>query len=116
MSLNNEERQIIVTLEKEKALNTFAEIAILRPAGLWNNIANRLYYAAFHAVSALLINDHHSVGTHQGAVVVLHQYYVKTGLLAKEDGAFYSQLQLGQRSEENEESALRRERILQRGR
>ena len=93
MSLNNEERQIIVNLEKEKALNTFAEIAILRPAGLWNNIANRLYYAAFHAVSALLINDHHSVGTHQGAVVVLHQYYVKTGLLAKEDGAFYSQLQ-----------------------
>ena len=93
MSLNNEERQIIVGLEKEKALNTFAEIKILRPAGLWNNIANRLYYAAFHAVSALLINDHYNVGSHQGAVIMLHQYYVKTGILSKEDGAFYSQLQ-----------------------
>ena len=93
MSLNDEERQIIVNLEKEKALSTFAEMDILRQAGLWNNIANRLYYAAFHAVSALLINDHHSIGTHQGAVIMLHQYYVKTGLLTKSDGAFYSQLQ-----------------------
>lgn len=93
MSINKEERKIIVDLEIEKARKTFSEIEILRQAGLWDNIANRLYYAAFHAVSALLINDEHSVGTHQGAVVMLHQYYVKTGILSKEDGAFYSQLQ-----------------------
>ena len=60
---------------------------------IWNNIANRLYYAAFHAVSALLIHDHYNVGSHQGAVIMLHQYYVKPGILSKEDGAFYSQLQ-----------------------
>lgn len=93
MSLNDEERQILVNLEKEKALNTFDEMSVLRQAGLWNNIANRLYYAAFHAVSALLINDHHNIGSHQGAVIMLHQHYVKTGILSKEDGAFYSQLQ-----------------------
>ena len=93
MSLNDEERQIIVSLEKEKALNTFAEIEILRQNGLWNNIANRLYYAAFHAVSALLIHDGHTIGSHQGAVIMLHQHYVRTGVLTKEDGSFYSQLQ-----------------------
>lgn len=93
MSLNDEERQILVNLEKEKALNTFAEMNVLQQAGLWNNIANRLYYVAFHAVSALLIHDHHNVGSHQGAVIMLHQYYVKTGMLSKEEGAFYSQLQ-----------------------
>ena len=93
MSLNDEERHIIVQLEKEKALNTFAEIDVLQPAGLWNNIANRLYYAAFHAVTALLIHDHHQAGTHQGAVTMFHQYYIKTGILDKEDGTFYSQLQ-----------------------
>jgi len=93
MSLNDEERRIIVSLEKEKALSTFAEMEVLRQVGLWNNIANRLYYAAFHAVSALLIHDRHNIGTHQGAVIMLHQYYVKTGLLPKEAGAFYSQLQ-----------------------
>lgn len=93
MSLNDEERQILVNLEKEKALNTFAEMSVLQQAGLWNNIANRLYYAAFHAVSALLIHDCHNIGSHQGAVIMLHQYYVKTGMLSKEEGAFYSQLQ-----------------------
>ena len=93
MSLNDEERQILVNLEKEKALNTSAEIEILRQAGLWNNIANRLYYAAFHAVSALLIHDHYNFGSHQGAVIGLHNNYVRTGILSKEDGAFYSQLQ-----------------------
>ena len=93
MSLNDEERQIIVNLEKEKALNTFAEMEVLRQAGLWNNIANRLYYAAFHAVSAMLIHDHHNVGTHQGAVSMLHQFYVASGILTKQEGAFYSQLQ-----------------------
>ena len=93
MSLNDEERQIIVNLEKEKALNTFAEMDVLRQAGLWNNIANRLYYAAFHAVSALLVHDHYNVGSHQGAVIMLHQYYVKPGILSKEEGTFYSQLQ-----------------------
>lgn len=93
MSLNDEERKIIVGLEIEKSRRTFAEIEILRQASLWDNIANRLYYSAFHAVSALLINDGHPVGTHQGAVVMLHQHYVKTGILSKNDGAFYSQLQ-----------------------
>ena len=93
MSLNEEERKIIVGLEIEKSRKTFSEIEILRQAGLWDNIANRLYYAAFHAVIALLINDGHPVGTHQGAVVMLHQRYIKTGMLSKEEGAFYSQLQ-----------------------
>ena len=93
MSLSDEERRIVVSLEKEKALKTFAETEVLRKAELWNNLAGRLYYAAFHAVSALLISDHHTVGTHQGAVIMLHQHYVKTGILEKEAGAFYSQLQ-----------------------
>ena len=93
MSLNNEERKIVVGLETEKARKTFAEIEVLRKAGLWDNIANRLYYAAFHAVSALLINDGHTVGIHQGAVIMLHQHYIKTGILEKKYGTFYSRLQ-----------------------
>ena len=35
MSINKEERNIIVGLEIEKARKTFAEIEILRQAGLW---------------------------------------------------------------------------------
>ena len=93
MSLNDEERKIIVSLEKEKSLNTFSEIGVLCKVGLWNNIANRIYYAAFHAVVALLISDGHMVNTHQGAAVLLNQHYIKNGLISRDMGSFYSRLQ-----------------------
>ena len=93
MSLNEEDRRTIVQLEIQKAEQTFAEKDVLISGELWNTLANRLYYSLFHAVSALLINDHHEVGTHKGAVIRFHQYYVQTGLFTKEEGYFYSQLQ-----------------------
>lgn len=93
MRLNPEERNIVVELEADKARSTFAEVEVLRQAGLWNNLAGRLYYSAFHAVSALLVSEGHFVGTHQGAMVQFHKYFVKTGMLTKEEGALYSQLQ-----------------------
>lgn len=93
MSLKEEERNIIVSMEMEKAEQTFAESEVLKNAGLWSNLANRLYYALFHAVSAMLIHDRREVGTHRGVVLRFQQYYVKTGIFTTEDGAFYSQMQ-----------------------
>lgn len=93
MSLNNEERAIIVSLELEKAQSIFGQIKELRNLGYWDNIANRLYYSVFHAVSALLINDGHEVSSHKGAVVIFGRYYVKTGIMSLTDGKLYSQLQ-----------------------
>ncbi|MCR5039190.1 MAG: HEPN domain-containing protein [Bacteroidales bacterium] len=93
MRLNEEERRIVVGLEIEKSRRTFAEIKILRQAGLWNNIANRLFYSAYHAVTALLISEGYPAGSHQGTVIQFHQYFIKTGILPISDGAFYSQMQ-----------------------
>ena len=93
MSLKEEERQIVVSLEMEKAERTFAETDILLQSELWSNLANRLYYALFHAVSALLINDGYEVGTHKGAAIRFHQFYVKSGVFSHDEGSFYSQLQ-----------------------
>ena len=47
----------MVGLEMEKADSTFAEHEGLTEKGYWNTLANRLYYALFHAVSAMLISD-----------------------------------------------------------
>ena len=93
MSLNDEERRIIVNLELEKAINTMAQIPELQRLGYWDNIANRLYYAVFHAVNALLINDGHPVNTHRGVIALFGNYYIRTGLFASEDGRLYSDLQ-----------------------
>ena len=93
MSLNDEERRIIVNLELEKANNTIAQIPELQKLGYWDNIANRLYYAVFHAVNALLINDGHPVNTHRGVIALFGNYYIRTGIFASEDGRLYSDLQ-----------------------
>ena len=67
MSLTDEERSTLVRYEMEKARNTLCEVETLIENNLWNGAANRLYYAVFHAVSALLIHDGHQVSTHQGS-------------------------------------------------
>lgn len=56
-------------------------------------VANRLYYAVFHAVSALLIKNGHKVGTHKGGVLLFGQHYIKTGIFSINEGRLYSQLQ-----------------------
>jgi len=93
MSLKEEDRRIIVEMEIEKAERIFAEQEALCKAGLWSTLANRLYYSLFHAVSALLINGGHEVGTHKGAVIRFQQYFVKTKIFTVDDGRFYSQMQ-----------------------
>ena len=93
MNLKEEDRQNMVSLELEKADSTFAEHEGLTEKGYWNTLANRLYYALFHAVSALLINDSREVGSHRGAAIRFHQYYIRTGVFTEDEGSFYSQME-----------------------
>lgn len=93
MSLKEEDRKVLVALELEKTEKTLHEMEVTRQNGLWAMTANRLYYALFHAVSALLINDRHEVGTHRGAVGKFSLFYVKTGLFTPAEGRLCSQLQ-----------------------
>ena len=94
MSLTDEERKIIVGLEYEKARKTLGQVGELRKLGYWDTVANRLYYAVFHAVSALLVKDGHQVNTHKGAMSVFGQHYIRTGILPQADGRLYSDLQI----------------------
>ena len=94
MSLGSEERRVMVDLEIERAKKTMDEMDYLSKGGLWNNMASRLYYAVFHAVSALMIHDGHTVNTHKGSHVIFSQYYIRTGKLPKEYGQLYRQLEI----------------------
>lgn len=93
MSLNDEERRIMVEHESRKARQTFAQAETLSREGYWDGVANRLYYASFHAVNALLIHDGRGVRTHHGASSLFRQLYVKTGILPVEVSEHYSILQ-----------------------
>ena len=93
MSLKEIDRQVMITLELEKADKTWGQMEVQVNNGVWEMAANRLYYALFHAVSALLISDQHEVGTHRGAVNQFSLYYIKPGIFTKDEGRMYSNLQ-----------------------
>lgn len=93
MSLTNEERNTLVALELKKASETYEDIGVLIDANRLNGAANRMYYAVFHAVCALLIHDGHQVNTHKDSHALFSQHYIKTGILPREYGQLYNQLQ-----------------------
>ena len=93
MSLTNEERKTLIALHIKKAHETFDEIGVLTDAKKWSGASNRLYYAVFHAISALLIHDGYSIYSHKGSHAVFHLHYIKTGILPPEYGRLYNQLQ-----------------------
>ena len=93
MSLSQEERAIVVGLELEKADKFLAQAEAVAALGIWDVVANRIFYAAFHAVSALLINDHIEVRSHKGAGLMFGQKYVIPGIFSADDGRLYAKLQ-----------------------
>ena len=93
MSLSDEERRILVDLEIEKASRHYHQALIMQREEQWDGMANRLYYAIFHAVSALLIFDNHEVNTHKGSHALFGQFYIKTNRLPKSYGDLYRKLE-----------------------
>lgn len=70
--------------ELEKAHNALRSAKILYDAEDFNGSANRAYYAAFHAVTALLSDDGIFRSKHSGIVSEFRKQYIKTGLLDTE--------------------------------
>ncbi|TDB63603.1 HEPN domain-containing protein [Arundinibacter roseus] len=76
----------------KRARETFNEVAILLENGLWNTAVNRLYYACYYAVIALLIRHEINVNTHAGVRQMFGLHFVKTGFIDSELGRFYSSI------------------------
>ena len=93
MALNEQTRNDLVALYFAKAQETIEEAQVAAKLQKWNMAANRIYYAMFHAVSALLVKDEHPVGTHRGAKAALGQYYVVPGSISVDDGRFFAQME-----------------------
>lgn len=93
MTLDPTNRSNLVRLELEKARRTWKEAEGNYRIQLWNVVGNRLYYAIFHAVVALLIKNGISINGHKGAVIMFGKHFVKTGHFTPEEGSLYSRLQ-----------------------
>lgn len=53
---------------------------------------NRIYYACFYAVSALLLSKKLRFQKHSGVKSAFHQHFVKPGIVSHEQGRLYSEL------------------------
>ncbi|MDE6301862.1 MAG: HEPN domain-containing protein [Muribaculaceae bacterium] len=98
MTLPYEERNSIVQYRLGKAIETLKEVHAVAALGFWSLAANRLYYAAYYASVALLINKEIETSTHKGALRMI-QLFVKDGVLKMEDsrllGRLFSMRQTG---------------------
>jgi uncharacterized protein (UPF0332 family) len=92
MGLTDEERKEVVQYRIEKAKNTFSEIALLTSNALWHNAANRLYYACYYAVTALLIKNGIVTKTHQGVSNQFGLHFVKTDIFSQKEGRLFKNL------------------------
>ena len=93
MSLNDEERKLLVEFEVEKAQKLIDQFPILENAELWDTLANRVYYAVFHAVTALLIKNGLHAGSHQGVSVLFNKHFVKENLIDEKYGRLLARLE-----------------------
>ena len=75
-----------------RAKDTLDDAQLLADNGKWNSAINRLYYAAYYAVIALLLNADLKPTTHNGVKSNFSEYFVKTEKIDMEFGLIFSQL------------------------
>lgn len=93
MTLDNSQRIIATGLLLEKSDKNMEQARRTADLGYWDLVANRLYYAVFHAVNAMLLIDGIQTGTHKGTSIQFGKSYVLTGVFTRKDGILYGQLQ-----------------------
>lgn len=77
---------------KKVAIDLEAAHAALSAIENWTGAVNRLYYAAFHSVSALLHQHTITVNSHGGAKAMFELHFVKEGLVERKWSKFYTNL------------------------
>lgn len=90
--MNPEERIEYVKYRIESSYKTFDAAKILAENGFWDSAVNRLYYAVFYAVNALLVMNGIQTKSHSATKSQFSMHFVKTGKFDKKYGKLLSEL------------------------
>ena len=90
--LSEENVNALVSYRLSRAKETLAEVPHLRDMGYFNTAVNRLFYACYYAMVALLIKNHIQASTHAGVKQKLGLHFVSKGLISKESNRSFSLL------------------------
>lgn len=70
----------------ERAEQSIQAARQLASSNFYDFAASRAYYAAFYAATAVLLHEGLEFSKHSGVIASIHQRFVKTGKLGKEQG------------------------------
>jgi uncharacterized protein (UPF0332 family) len=78
------DQDAIIRYRMERARQAQATARLTADAGDWSACINRLYYACFYAVSALLLQRGYSSSKHSGVRSLFNRHFGRSGALAPE--------------------------------
>jgi uncharacterized protein (UPF0332 family) len=82
----------LILYRREKARETIEDARLLLDADRLFSALNRIYYALFYEVVALLLTRGLSSVKHSGVRALLNENFVKTGKVSVEIGRFFSRM------------------------
>jgi uncharacterized protein (UPF0332 family) len=82
----------VIRYRLQRAKDTLEDAKLLADSQRWNSAINRLYYASYYAVTALLLDADLKQSTHNGVKSNFSEHFIKSNLIDKEFGKVYSQL------------------------
>lgn len=74
----------------QKAAQSIREAKLLTENGLNDTAVSRLYYGAFYAINALLIENGFNPKTHAGTKTIFNKEFILTGKMETRFSDFYS--------------------------
>jgi uncharacterized protein (UPF0332 family) len=92
MRWTEEEKGVVVGHRMGRARETWVEARDLADLGHWHGAANRLYYACYYAVTALLMEHGYVAHTHGGVLGLFGKHFVATGVVSRERNKLYRKL------------------------
>jgi uncharacterized protein (UPF0332 family) len=82
----------LISYRIARANESMEDAHILAKEGRWNACVNRLYYACFYIISALLVYNGLSSSKHTGVRSLFNRHYVATGKVPKDLARIFNDL------------------------
>jgi uncharacterized protein (UPF0332 family) len=90
--MNPSERQTMIDYRLERVRKTMVEARDMASLEHWNTTVNRLYYACFYVVGALLLKHKIAAKSHDGLRRMFGLHFVKSGKVDKQLAEVFSHL------------------------
>lgn len=91
-TLDEQSRLGLIHYRLERADEAMEEARIMADSSHYNAAVNRLYYACFYAVQALLLKHHIAATTHAGVKSMLGLHFISKGVISVEHGKTFNTL------------------------